>query len=205
MLDLYLKGGFLMHPILIASVIGLGIVLERAWFFWRADSHVGPLFETLAERISKGDPEGALEAAGEHSGPVGLVLREGLKHWKRGPEMAQEVMAIRGEEALRSARRGISLLALVPSVSVMLGLLGTVVGMVEAFQRVAEMEQRVSPALLASGIWTALITTVGGLCVAIPILIAHHYFQEKIAHLAFQIEHYGSELILLLKQERSMK
>lgn len=194
-----------MHPILVASVIALAVALERVWFFWRADSNVGPLFEMVAERISKGDPKGALEVVGEHSGPVGLVLREGLKHWHEGPEMAQEIMAIRGEEALRSARRGISLLSLVPSITVMLGLLGTVVGMVQAFQKVAEMEEQVSPALLASGIWTALITTVGGLCVAIPILIAHHYFQEKIAHLAFQIEHYGSELILLLKQERSMK
>ena len=79
--------------------------------------------------------------------------------------------------------------------------LWTVVGLVEAFQRVAEMEARVSPALLASGIWAALITTVGGLFVAIPTFIVHHYFKRKVSHLAFQIEHYGSELLLLMKRE----
>ena len=83
----------------------------------------------------------------------------------------------------------------------MLGLLGTVVGLVQAFQKVAEMEARVSPSLLASGIWAALVTTVGGLFVAIPVLIVHHYFQGKMAHLAFQVEHYGSELLLVMKKE----
>lgn len=84
----------------------------------------------------------------------------------------------------------------------MLGLLGTVVGLVEAFQKVAEMQERVSPASLASGIWAALITTVGGLFVTIPTLIAHHFFQGRVAHLAFRIEHYGCELLLLLKREQ---
>lgn len=201
MLEVYLKGGFLMHPILIASVIALAVALERGWFFWHIRGEAGSLFETLSEQLKKGEREGAIGAAGKIVGPIGVVLREGLKHREEGPEIVQEVMAIRGEEALRSARRGIPLLALIASISTMLGLLGTVVGLVEAFQKVAEMEARVSPALLASGIWVALITTVGGLFVAIPALIVHHYFQEKVTHLAFQIEHYGSELLLVMKKE----
>lgn len=198
--DLYFKGGFLMHPILVASIIALAIVLERGWYFWQIRGDLHACFEALSERLLKGDLEEAQRLSERFPGPMGIVLKEGLKHWEEGPEIVQEVMAIRGEEVLRSAERGISILALIASISTMLGLLGTVVGLVEAFQKVAEMEARVSPALLASGIWAALITTVGGLFVAIPTLILHHYFQGKLSHLAFQIEHYGSELLLLLKK-----
>lgn len=203
MLDLYLKGGAFMHPILLASVIALALAIERGWFFWQMQSEMQKAFEALSERLRTGDKEGATRMAEKIAGPIGVVLKEGLKHQDDGPEMVQEAMAIRGEEVLQTVRQGIPLLALIASVSTMLGLLGTVVGLVEAFQKVAEMQERVSPALLASGIWAALITTVGGLFVAIPTLIAHHFFQGRVAHLAFQIEHYGSELLLLLKREQA--
>lgn len=200
MLDLYLKGGVLMHPILFASIVALAIALERGWFFWRIRRIAGKSFEAMSERLLKGDRPGAVAAAEKITGPIGVVLREGLRHHEEGAEIAQEAMAIRGEEILRSAQKGIPALALIASISTMAGLLGTVVGLVEAFQKVAEMEERVSPALLASGIWAALITTVAGLVVAIPTLIAYHYFQGKLSHLSFQIEHYGSEMILSLKK-----
>lgn len=201
MIDLYLKGGALMHPILVASVIALATAIERGWFFRQIRGEAQGAFEALSERLRSRDPEGAIRMAEKMIGPVGLVLKEGLEHRDEGPEVVEEAMAIRGEALLQTVRRGIPLLALIASVSTMLGLLGTVVGLVEAFQQVAEMEARVSPALLASGIWAALITTVGGLFVAIPALIAHHYFQRKVSDLAFQIEHYGSELLLLMKKE----
>lgn len=203
MFDIYLKGGFLMHPILLISIVALAVALERGWFFWRLRGDAQAAFEAMAERFSTGDRDGATRMAEKIAGPVGVVLKEGLVHWEDGPEIAQEAMAIRGEAVLQTVRRGIPILALIASVSTMLGLLGTVVGLVEAFQKVAEMEARVSPSLLASGIWAALVTTVGGLFVAIPTLIVHHYFQGKVAHLAFQIEHYGSELLLVMKKERA--
>jgi biopolymer transport protein ExbB len=203
MLDLYLKGGMLMHPILFASIVALAISLERGWFFRRLRGNVQAVFEVMAERISTGDRREAIRMAENIAGPVGVVLKEGLVHWEDGPEIAQEAMAIRGESLLQNVRIGIPILAIISSISMMLGLLGTVVGLVEAFQKVAEMEARVSPSLLASGIWTAMLTTVGGLFVAIPALISHHYFQGKVARLTFQIEHYGSELLLVMKKEEA--
>lgn len=205
MLDYYLRGGFLMHPILLSSIIALAIAIERFWYFWRMRAAVPETFQAIKEDISKGDIDKARERAEEIPGAVGTVLREGLSHPDEEPEIIQEIMAIRGEELLREANRGIPTLALIPSVSTMLGLLGTVIGLVEAFSKVAEMEERVSPAILSHGIWTALITTVGGLFVAIPTLITHHYFQGKVAHLAFQLEHHGSEILLLIKKNRLLR
>jgi len=205
MIGLYMKGGFFMHPILLISVVAFAIALERGWFFWRLRGDAQRIFESLTTRFSSGDFEGATQMAAKIVGPVGVVLREGLKHSSDGPEIVQEAMAIRGEMVLQTVRRGIPILALAASVAPLLGLLGTVVGLVEAFQKVAGMEAHVSPALLASGIWAALVTTVGGLFVAIPALIVHHYFQEKAAHVAFQIEHYGSELLLVMKRGAQSK
>lgn len=201
-LDFYVKGGFWMHPILAASIVAMAVSLERMWYFRRMKGDTLADIEMLSERLLKEDREGALKVIEQFPDPICIVLKEGLRHWEEGPEIVQEIMAIRGEEAIREAQKGIPTLALIASVSTMLGLLGTVVGLVEAFQKVAQMQERVSPALLASGIWAALITTVGGLLVAIPALIAHHYFQGKIAHLTFQIEHYGSEVLLLIKRGR---
>lgn len=201
MWELYLKGGFLMHPILIASITALAIFLERGWFFRQIRGDMKDIFEIMAEHLSKGDLKGALRMVDRVPEPIGIVLREGLRHLEEGPEIAHEAMAIRGAQILRSARKGIPVLALISSVTPMIGLLGTITGMVAAFQQMAGAGEQVSPALLASGIWTALITTVGGLLVAIPALIVHHYFEERISRLSFQIEHYGSELLLLIKKD----
>ncbi|MFQ5779820.1 MAG: MotA/TolQ/ExbB proton channel family protein [Nitrospiria bacterium] len=196
-----------MHPILAASVIALAITLERCWYFWRIRSRdIARRFEQIEGFLLRGDDKDAKRVAKDTAGPLGKVLQLGLEDHDEVLEILQERMMICGEEVSREAGKGLSLLALIPSVSTMLGLLGTVVGMVSAFQRVAQMEGRVSPALLASGIWVALITTVAGLLVAIPTLIAHHTLQARLTRLSFEIEHYGSRLLLLLKKNgRGMK
>lgn len=205
MLQLYLKGGFLMHPILLASILALAIALER-WRYFRKTRprKIGRQFEIIEAHLLSGRENEAWAVAARISGPIGSVLSEALEGTEEDPDLKEEKMAIRGEEILREAARGLSVLGLIASVSTMLGLLGTVVGLVEAFQRVAELEERVSPAHLASGIWVALITTVAGLFVAIPTLIAHHLLQLRHSQLAFQIEHYGNRLLLLLRKKKTV-
>lgn len=203
MLDLYLKGGFLMHPILAVSVIALAITLDRWWYFRKIRlKDIGRRFALIEKALLKGEREKGMGALEGVTGPLGRVIGFTLQDLEEPCEIIEEKMMITGEEVSREAGRGLSLLGLIPSLSTMLGLLGTVIGLVLAFQRVAQMEGRVSPALLASGIWVALITTVAGLLVAIPSLIAHHYLQTQQARMTFEIEHYGSRLLLLLKKCR---
>jgi biopolymer transport protein ExbB len=85
-----------------------------------------------------------------------------------------------------------------------MGLLGTVVGMVKAFQQVATAEGAVNPALLASGIWEALLTTVAGLVVAIPALLFHHGLSQRVQRYAFEMEYYSTALIRLLSRSESI-
>lgn len=195
-----------MHPILAASVIALALTLERLWFFRGSRSaDVKRRFERIEALLLKGDEKAAMKIAGSTPGPIGKILEAGLTDPGEGNEISHERMAICGEVVSRDASRGLSLLALISPISTMLGLLGTVIGLVLAFQRFSQIEGTISATLLASGIWVALITTVAGMLVAIPSLIAHHYLQSRLEKLTFEIEHYGSRLLLLLKKSRSLQ
>ncbi|MFQ5596675.1 MAG: MotA/TolQ/ExbB proton channel family protein [Nitrospiria bacterium] len=201
MLELYLKGGFLMHPILVASVIALAVTLERLWYFWFTRSKaLKARFERVENLLSIGKEKEAAAIAATLTGPIGSILQLGLNEPAEDPEIVAERMAIRGEEIDREAAKGLALLGLIPPVSTMLGLLGTVVGMVLSFQRLSLIQGALSPALLASGIWVALITTVSGMAVAIPALIAHYYLQGRKDRLVYEIEHYGSRLLVQLRK-----
>jgi biopolymer transport protein ExbB len=92
-------------------------------------------------------------------------------------------------------------LELIGRVAPLVGLLGTVLGMVNAFRTVAASQGAVDPALLADGIWEALITTVAGMCVAIPALVFHHFFEDRVKKTAFQMKHYGTEIVKLLEEK----
>lgn len=200
MFELYLKGGILMHAILASSIVMLSIVLERTWYFWRAGSReISREFEQIEALLLKGERKEAAALAAELSGPIGRVLQTGLNRTEDRHEITEERMAIFGEALMHEAEKGLSLLALIPSISTLLGLLGTVLGLVMAFQKVAFMEGNVSPALLASGIWVALLTTVAGLLVAIPALVAHYYIQNRLSRLTFEMEHFANRLLLVLK------
>jgi biopolymer transport protein ExbB len=93
---------------------------------------------------------------------------------------------------------------LIAGLSPLIGLLGTVVGMVKAFQQVATTQGAVDPSLLAGGIWEALLTTVDGLVVAIPALIVHHALDQRIKRYAYEMDYYSSALIRLLSRSESM-
>lgn len=206
MLEFYLKGGVLMHPILVASIIAFTITIERCWFFWRMRTgKIALRFELIENLLIKGDEREAMAIATSMTGPIGKILQAGLKEPGESHALAEERMAICGNDVSRETGKGLSLLALIPPVSTMLGLLGTVIGLVMAFQKISQIEGTHSPALLASGIWIALITTVAGMIVAILSLIAHHYLQSRSDNLIFQIEHFGNRLLLLLKKTRAMQ
>ena len=104
----------------------------------------------------------------------------------------EETLAVAGQEQLARIERRLRALEVMATISPLLGLLGTVTGMIRAFQQVAAVEGSVSPALLASGIWEALLTTAAGLFVAIPLMIFLHYFERKREKIGMGIEKYAS-------------
>ncbi len=192
-----------MHPILLCSIIMLTIVIERTAYFLRIRSaNIPHHFALIEHALLKKNFKETQEIIEGLSGPIAHILHVGLKTPEETIEVIEENMAIAGEQMAREAAKGVSLLALIPSVSTLLGLLGTIIGLSLAFKKVAGFEGQVSPVLLASGIWVSLITTVAGLSVAISGLIAHHFIQNRVSRLTFEIEHFGSRLLLLLKKTK---
>jgi biopolymer transport protein ExbB len=149
--------------------------------------------EQIHALIENGEYDRALALAREAPSPVTSILAEGLQH--RGLErgLIEEVISLKGASELNSLNKNLHILELIGRIAPLLGLLGTVLGMVVAFRQVASARGAVDPSLLAGGIWEALITTVAGLCVAIPAMVLHHFFEDKVNSFAYFMKHYGSE------------
>jgi biopolymer transport protein ExbB len=167
MINYFLKGGPLMWPILLCSLVALGLTIERTWAFRR--------FRVFDEGRS------ILEEAA--SGASGLPRDE-----------LEARLSAAGSRALRTLSRGLDILALVGRIAPMIGLLGTVLGLTDTFRVVSTATGGTDPSMLAGGIWEALITTVGGLFVAIPALIAHHFLDRSLAGIRFDLRIEAEEI-----------
>lgn len=194
MLEFFIKGGPLMYPLLLCSILTVGCGIERIYHYVRAGKGKDAP-EVIHSLIEQGKDAEALTLAEKTPGPVAAVLAEGLRH--RGMEMSlmEEAISLAGGRELKRLNKNLHVLELVGRLAPLMGLLGTVLGMVEAFRQVAFSRGVVDPSLLAGGIWEALITTVAGLCVAIPALVLHHFFEDQVKDFAYFMKHYGTEAV----------
>lgn len=184
------KGGFFMWPILLVSVAGLALILERAFTLWirlRLDGR--SLLAAVLDRVDQGDFPGALEECSRASRhPLGRVIRAGLLKAHRSDreiEMAMEEEMLRTTPALR---KRINYLATFGNIATLLGLLGTIFGLIQAFEGVSLADPAAKQEILAKGISVAMLTTAFGLIVAIPCLLAHSFLFNKSAHMIEEIE-----------------
>ncbi len=194
MIELYWTGGVFMHPILLCSVVGLGLIIERAWFFTRARTDTRRLMGEVLRLLQDQGLEAAQRMLHARRGPIAAVLHSGLARAKRGPEAVEKAIETAASIEIALLERGLIWLATVANIAPLLGFLGTVSGMMHAFEAIAAAEE-VSAKLVATGIYEALITTAAGLIVAIPVQAAHNYFVSRIDKFVIDIEESGAELI----------
>jgi len=185
-------GGPLMYPLLLCSVVGSGVAIERAIFFLLKDRNEAVTAEKISQLIQNGNTAGALDLARSTEGPVAAVLAEGLSYEGKSREMIDEVISRKGSAELNSFERHLDILELIARIAPLLGLLGTVLGLVEAFRSVAGAAGPINPAMLAGGIWEALLTTVFGLFIAIPCMVVYHIFDKRIRSMSWLMRHHGS-------------
>jgi biopolymer transport protein ExbB len=126
---------------------------------------------------------------------VAAVFRVLLEHPLASRENLEEITTMQARQELQRLTVRLPLLSLIANLATLLGLLGTVMGMVKAFQQVANAQGTVNPSLLAGGIWEALLTTVVGLWIAIPALLFHYVLEQRVKRHAFEIDYYGTALI----------
>lgn len=194
MLEIIEAGGWLMWPIILCSIIGLSIVFERLWTLQR--KRVLP--RGLRDRVWQWLTEDALTAdnlaALRRGSPLGRMLSAGLANRSKARDIVKESIEDTGRQVVHELERYLNTLGTISAISPLLGLLGTVVGLMKVFTAITTHGTG-DPTVLAGGISEALITTVAGLSVAIPALIAYRYFKGKVDDLVVQMEEAAINLV----------
>ena len=184
-LDTIQKGGYIGHTIIFLSFIALALIIEHSVTIRRDKLCPPELATELEDYFNQEQYEEALELCNVEHNLLTDVVRAGLSRIDSGYERMQEAMQEAGEEASVNLQTKISYLSLIGNISPMLGLLGTVNGMVGAFGKIAIMPV-VKPAILAGNINEALVTTLEGLMVAIPVMCAYQFFSNRVVKLVLE-------------------
>lgn len=192
MLEIVQSGGWLMVPIGLASVLALAICLERAWSLRRSRVAPAPLCAALAAAPNLGE---ALPP-GHRASELAAILKAGVDAAARGREQMKEAMAIAAASVTHGLERYLTTLGIVAAITPLLGLLGTVVGMIRVFRELMASGPG-QAAALAGGIAEALVTTAAGLGVAIPALICHRYLLRRVDELVVTLEGQAGHLLEL--------
>jgi biopolymer transport protein ExbB len=195
MLELLIKGGWLTLPILLCSVAGLGIFLERIINYYRLKIESAGLLEEVTGAVRKNDFQTALSVTAGNNTPMGRILASGLSVSHEDRAVLETVLDHAIGQEIRDISRYLPALASIRNVAPLLGLLGTVVGMIKAFIVVEEAGGQVDASLLAGGIWEAMLTTAFGLSVALPAMIGHNYLISRVDAIEARLEYGAIQLV----------
>lgn len=194
MIEIFKNGGPLMYPILFCSVLGWAIFLERLRAFTSIRRNMQPLLAVVERNIGENLPAEAAVACRNSSSPLARILLAVLRQKGTSRRHMKEVAEEVGSRETVFLQRYLGLLGTIASISPLLGLLGTVLGMIEAFNRLAATGAG-TPATLGGGISQALITTAAGLTVAVPMLLLHRYLCSRAERLALEMEEYTLRVV----------
>lgn len=190
LLTLFADGGAMMYPLVLCSLIALGVVIAKAWTLWVAHRNTATVVEVVEEAALSGQLDEAEEIAANTPGPAAAILLAGLRrirHRKLQEGELEQAISTTGTIELSFLERGLVILATIANVAPLMGFLGTVAGMILAFASIQEAAT-VDPALVAGGIKVALLTTAAGLAIAIPVNIGYNFFVTRIDTLVVDME-----------------
>lgn len=190
-----------MWPIILCSVAALAIIGERFWSLQK--KYVAPpnLLAQVQQLLARGELEPSHLAALRDSSPLGRVLAAGLVNRDHDREIVKEAVENAGRQVVPELERYLRSLGTIAGISPFLGLFGTVVGMIQMFAGIGQHGVG-DPSIVATGISTALITTAGGLAVAIPSLMFYRYFRGRVNELLLEMEQEAVKLVEILHGER---
>ena len=197
LLDTVIKGGPLMIFIGLCSIVAIAVVIER-WIRLREDKIIPVGFaKEIKELLRSKQLSEAIDLCSQRK-EIGIgIIKSGLDHAGATREVIRENFENAGRQAFHKLSKGLGVLATVASISPLLGLMGTVTGMIRVF-RVISVQGVGDPGALSGGISEALITTAAGLAVGIPVLILHNYFMKRTEKINLHLESIASELLELL-------
>jgi len=198
LLKIFFAGGPIMWPILFCSVLSLAIIIEKLWYLNRIKINTQDFLSRVVGSLKRNRASEAIKLCESINSPLGEILKAGVLKYAKGKEVIKEAMEDTSLYEIPRLEKNLTALATIAHVSPLLGLLGTVTGMVRCFQTIqvkATSFSPVSPGELAGGIWEALLTTVFGLIVAIPTFIFYNYLVSRINSVTLEIERTSTELV----------
>ena len=201
MWDMIQKGGPVMWPIILCSIFAFAILLERAWHLYRAKIDTVDFMNKIANTLKRNKIMEAIEMCNNTPGPIAQIMKAGILKHDRPRNEIREAIEDAGIHEVPRLEKNLSALATIAHISPLLGLLGTVTGMVKCFQIIQEKSTSlnpINPGDLAGGIWEALITTVAGLVVAIPTYVAYNYLVSRVDNFVLEMEKAATELMNIL-------
>jgi len=199
LLELFLKGGLVMWPILLCSLITVAVIIEKYILLSRSNVDPKQLMTKIRSALTRNDVASAVEACSKVKAPVSNILKHGITNYKYGHQAVKESIELAGKEEIFHLEKRLSVLANMAGTAPMLGFLGTVTGMIAVFHTIEQLSGNVNPSILAAGIWEAMLTTAFGLIVGIPALYFYNYFVAKVNRFVFEIENSAEEFLALMK------
>jgi len=194
-----------MIPIIFCSIIAFAIFIERVWNLRKAKIDTDKFLEKIIDLIKRNKIMEAIDNCNNTPGPIAHIIKKGILKHDRTRDEIRDTIQDAGSYEVPRLERNLNVLATIAHISPLLGLLGTVTGMVRAFQVIEQKASSmvpVNPGDLAGGIWEALITTVAGLMVAIPTYVAYNYLVSKVDNFVMDMERSATELVNILSVKR---
>ena len=196
MTEIFIKGGWMMYPLLLSSIIALTVTIERFWYLRRKKILIPRIVGVLEQIKSPGDLERVRSVCQQYDEPFSRIILTTMDNRDLPPDELRALIEDEGRHEVRSLERGLVALETVATVAPLMGLLGTVLGMIKVFDVIQTLGVGQAKAL-SGGISEALITTATGLFIGIPALIAYTYFSSRSEALILDMEKY---VILLLNK-----
>ena len=194
MYNFFIKGGPLMWPIAICSIVSMAFVLERSYYFYRTKPKNRNLGERVLALLRAGkDSDAALLSENDRSF-LGRFLSVGIRVMSHSTDDRQKILRRAGSRELEDGEKHLRVLSIIGNISTLLGLTGTVTGMIQTFMKIEKIGGVADVVVLAGGIWEALLTTAAGLFVAIPTLTFFYYFEGVVDNRAIQLRNNASDV-----------
>ena len=202
LVELILKGGPVMIPIIFLSIVALALILERCLTLWKIRLNLSQFAQEVFLFLERGNLQKALEHCETVRHPIGEIFKIGILNRTLKREQVEKIMEREGEEQVQYLERYLGALMVIIGVEPMLGFLGTIVGLIRAFMSWERLGSNITVNILAGGIYEAMITTAAGLIVAIPYYIVYHLIVGRIKTHAQDMSYYGNELLDVLGRVR---
>jgi len=194
MVEYFNKGGLMMYPLLGLLIIGIAFAIVKFWLLMRARINAKKFFAKITNAIKGGNIRQGIEICEKTRGPLSALFHAGLERADKGLSYIERAVENEAAVQLGFLERGMVWLSTIVSVAPMLGFLGTVQGMIIAFDTIAKSNDIV-PSEVAGGISVALLTTFFGLAIAIPMQIFYNYFVSRVDNIVVEMEDYSNKLV----------